>query len=69
MLLDLSMPGMPGSTVRREIRAMAPDLPVAYFTGYALDFAEEADGVIEKPVGYAQLTTSVREILARKKRG
>ncbi|HSO38823.1 MAG TPA: ATP-binding protein [Labilithrix sp.] len=66
VLLDLSMPGMPGSAVRREIRALAPLLPVAYFTGYALDSAEDADGVVEKPVGYAQLTTAVREILARK---
>ena len=37
VLLDVSMPGMPGTAVRREIRAIAPHLPVAYFTGYALD--------------------------------
>jgi two-component system, cell cycle sensor histidine kinase and response regulator CckA len=66
VLLDLSMPGMPGATVRREIRALAPHLPVAYFTGYALDSVDEADGVIQKPVGYEQLTTSVRELLARR---
>ena len=66
VLLDLSMPGMPGPAVRREIRAVAPHLPVVYFTGYALDSAEEADGVIEKPVGYTELTRSVAEILARK---
>ncbi|MBL0219801.1 MAG: hypothetical protein IPQ07_38800 [Myxococcales bacterium] len=45
---------------------LAPHLPVAYFTGYALDFVEEADGVIAKPVGYEQLATAVRDLLARK---
>jgi two-component system cell cycle sensor histidine kinase/response regulator CckA len=67
VLLDLSMPGMPGSVVRREIRAIAPHLPVAYFTGYAIDSAEEADGVLEKPVGYEQLTTLVRQLLDRRR--
>lgn len=66
VLLDLSMPGMPGTTVRREIHALDPQLPVAYFTGYALDSMDEADGVIAKPVNASQLTTLVRDIIARR---
>ena len=68
VLLDVSMPGMPGTAVCREIRAIAPHLPVAYFTGYALDSAEDADGIIEKPIGYDDLTRAVREILGRHQR-
>ena len=66
VLLDLSMPGMPGTTVRREIHALDPHLPVAYFTGYALDSMDEADAVIAKPVNASQLTTLVRDIIARR---
>lgn len=65
VLLDLSMPEMSGTEVRRAIRELWPKLPVAFLTGYAVDSIDSEDPVLEKPIGYVKLTNAVRELLAK----
>jgi CheY-like chemotaxis protein len=65
ILLDLSMPGMSGRLVHDELRRLAPDTPIAYFTGYAREAPGAADAWIEKPIVGDQIMHVVREMLDR----
>ena len=65
VLLDLSMPGLAGREVLRQLKAQAPRLKVIVFTGYIADpgeFAGRAE-LVEKPFSLRQLATVVRRIL------
>jgi CheY-like chemotaxis protein len=65
VVLDLSMPGMPGVAVRAQLRKLCPDIPVVYFSGYALQRSDDVDGRIEKPILPKELLRSVRQVLDR----
>ena len=63
------MPEMLGNEVARQVRAVRPDLPVLYMSGYAqpiLDthgaFANQID-LLEKPFSKATLLTRVRRAI------
>jgi CheY-like chemotaxis protein len=63
---DLSMPGMDGWEVAREVRRRSPRTRIAVVTGYGRDAARTqgdapADTVIGKPFDFAQ----VEEVLAQ----
>ena len=65
VLLDLSMPGMSGTEVNRELREIAPDIKVVLFTGYAPDSqdARAADGIIQKPFTADAIAREIRRVL------
>lgn len=63
ILLDVSMPGIPGPELRRRLRGLVPRARILYFTGYAFDAVDDDDMVIEKPVTEARLLRTVREAL------
>jgi PAS domain S-box-containing protein len=68
-LIDYAMPGMHGADVARAARAMRPDLPVVFVTGYAesqqLDAAVGPDvPVLRKPFTAAELAAAVGSALA-----
>jgi signal transduction histidine kinase/ActR/RegA family two-component response regulator len=69
VLLDMSMPGMSGPEVLREIRKIAPDIPVAILSGYsgqevALHFrGSKVCGFIQKPFKASSLVAAVNTIL------
>jgi PAS domain S-box-containing protein len=65
VLLDVSMPGMPGRELRERIRELAPHARIVYFTGYAFDATDSDDTVLEKPVSQARLLATIREVLDR----
>ncbi|MBI4956584.1 MAG: response regulator, partial [Myxococcales bacterium] len=65
VLLDLSMPDGSGRDVCRAMKARRPRQPVVYFSGYPLDEASEADGVVEKPVGAEALLAAVDHVLGK----
>ncbi len=69
LLTDVVMPEMLGNEVARQVRAVRPDLPVLYMSGYAqpiLDthgaFADQID-LLEKPFSKATLLTRVRRAI------
>ncbi len=65
VILDLSMPGVSGREVLRQLKAQQPRLKVVVFTGYAADPMEFAGlaQVIEKPFSLRQLAAVVRRTL------
>jgi nitrogen-specific signal transduction histidine kinase len=63
VIVDMSMPGLPGRVVCERLKQLYPRLRVAYFTGYAVESLEGADGVIHKPVTNEGLARSLRAIL------
>ncbi|MCC7261579.1 MAG: GAF domain-containing protein [Candidatus Latescibacteria bacterium] len=65
VLLDLSMPGLPGQEVLRCLRLEHPRLKVMLFTGYAPD-STQLEGAVEivgKPFAFANLARVVRKVL------
>jgi DNA-binding response OmpR family regulator len=68
-LLDVIMPKKNGKDVRDAIRAIHPDMPVIFMSGYTADVIREKDiidheGVfLTKPLAPRQLLKKVREVL------
>ena len=71
VILDLTMPGMPGERVLREIRAAWPALPVIIASGYATVESQSswvaagAIGFVAKPYRVQDLAAKLREVLDR----
>ena len=70
-LLDVVMPRKNGREAAEAIRALAPDVPILFATGYAADVLEARGHgspdpeVIAKPISPAELLQRVRERLDR----
>ncbi len=75
VVLDLVMPGIDGSQVFDEIKALRPGLPVLLSSGYAMDDIAEnlmgkgCQGFIQKPFNMAILSEHVRQVLDSKETG
>ena len=65
ILLDVSMPGIPGPELRRRLRELVPRARILYFTGYAFEAVDAEDIVVEKPITEARLLRTVRAALDR----
>lgn len=69
LLSDVIMPGMTGNQVAAHIRAIHPETPVLYMSGYAQPFLAENGTlppdvtIVEKPFTSQQLLTHIRRIL------
>jgi CheY-like chemotaxis protein len=63
VLLDVSMPGIPGPLLRDRLRDLLPEVPVIFLTGYAYQAGDGAL-VLEKPVSAQQLVSAVEAALA-----
>ena len=67
LVTDVQMPGMPGPELARRLRAMRPDLPVLFISGYAEDLIDRPDGeairVLEKPFNADSFAAAVRAAL------
>lgn len=63
ILLDLSMPGIPGAQALPMFRATAPRAPVIVLSGYVPDPAvlSGAAMALQKPVGYRALVDAIRQ--------
>ena len=67
VLLDLTMPGMSGRDVLKELRNKWPQLPVVICSGYLIeevsriDNPDGADGIIAKPYSMSDLVSAVAE--------
>lgn len=73
LVTDLSMPGISGLVLAREVRARRPHLPVVVVTGYVGDHPALADGgtsegfiLLRKPVSSRQLRLCLESILQSK---
>jgi len=73
-LVDYAMPGMHGADVARAARAIRPDLPIVFVTGYAeseqLESAAGPDApVLRKPFTIAELAAAVESSLSPPRNG
>jgi CheY-like chemotaxis protein len=51
VLTDESLPGMPGTAVAREVKALSPDTRVVLVSGFGeVEDSEACDRVLKKPV-------------------
>lgn len=71
LLTDLLMPGMSGRELVGRVRALRPDLPAIYMSGYGDDAAplappEEGVRMLQKPFTGKQLLHAVGEALAER---
>jgi signal transduction histidine kinase/ActR/RegA family two-component response regulator len=70
-LIDLTMPGLNGEQLFRELRRLRPTLPVAVISGYASDaithrfVAEQPDAFLQKPFSAASLLELVGRLAQR----
>jgi PAS domain S-box-containing protein len=70
IITDVVMPNMDGPTMVRAVKAMKPDLPVIFMSGYAEeafrrnDQSSEDIHFLPKPFGLKQLAAKVKEVLS-----
>jgi PAS domain S-box-containing protein len=70
VLLDMTMPVMPGDIAFRKIRSIRASVPVIASSGYdeaeaLMRFGEDIDSFIQKPYRAAQLAAKVEAVLTR----
>ncbi len=65
VILDLSMPGLPGTEVLKRIRKLQPTLPIIILSGHILapEDLKEASWILQKPVSSSQLNAVLDEVL------
>jgi DNA-binding NtrC family response regulator len=74
VLTDLSMPGLDGDRLLREILGIQEDIPVILYTGYPDRMNEEkaqslgASGCLEKPLDFDTLCRSLRRAFEKRSR-
>jgi CheY-like chemotaxis protein len=69
MILDFAMPGMNGAELAKRIRALRPDLPIIFASGYSETAAIRSVGsdrsrVLQKPFKVHELQAALGELLA-----
>ena len=70
VISDISMPGLTGDRLTRELLVVRPDLPVLLISGHAGNVSEEAAGLagargfLQKPVTEKQLFSRIGQIFA-----
>jgi signal transduction histidine kinase/CheY-like chemotaxis protein len=67
ILFDRSMPGWPATRTLAEMRKLAPDVPVLFFTGESVPSAERAlvQGVLQKPLALSVLGETIQRFLRK----
>ncbi|MFH1152484.1 MAG: ATP-binding protein, partial [Pseudomonadota bacterium] len=73
VVTDMTMPGMNGDKLSREIKAIRSDIPVVICTGFSLDISPNdfesmgVEGILMKPVPMKEMGAMVRSVLNKAK--
>jgi CheY-like chemotaxis protein len=71
----MTMPGMTGEGLARELRKIRPDIPIILCTGYSASISEEKamkkgiNAFLLKPVNRGDLAVTLRKVLERQNSG
>jgi two-component system cell cycle sensor histidine kinase/response regulator CckA len=71
LLTDVVMPLQSGPALAAELKALRPDLPVIYLSGYTDDaivhhgLVDRGQAFLQKPIAPAVLTRKIREVLGK----
>ena len=66
VIIDYFMPDMLGDTLARNLRQLAPALPILMLTAYReklVDYGPIADAVLGKPVSIAELRAAIANLI------
>jgi signal transduction histidine kinase len=63
VVTDITMPGMTGDALAKEICRLRPDIPIVLLSGASKRITQERDGLLLKPVTVASLTACLRRVL------
>jgi DNA-binding NtrC family response regulator len=63
VVMDIKMAGMDGLAAAREIRKIAPDVPIIFHTGYPGDYNEDEIDATEKPFDYVLKGEAISRII------
>ena len=68
LIVDFAMPGMDGAEVAREARALRPDLPIIFASGYSETAAIKAvmrdrSRLLQKPFNVRELQAALQDLL------
>jgi PAS domain S-box-containing protein len=65
ILLDLSMPGLPGAQLLPLLRGRAPQIPIVVLSGHVPDASllDQAAAILQKPVSQAELRDALRAVV------
>jgi len=75
VVTDMTMPGMTGAALTREVKAVRPDIPVIVCTGYSALIDEDRaaamgiEGYIVKPVVMKDMARTIRAVLDERRNG
>ena len=75
LVTDMTMPGMTGEGLARELRKIRPDIPIILCTGYSASISEEKamkkgiNAFLLKPVNRGDLAVTLRKVLERQNSG
>jgi PAS domain S-box-containing protein len=69
IITDVVMPNMDGPTMVKHVKALKPDLPVIFMSGYAEEAFRRDEGAgdihfLPKPFGLKQLAAKVKDVLS-----
>ena len=73
LIADITMPGLTGEDLAREVKSLRPDMPIILATGFSANITEESisdigvERLLMKPLLKNEMAQAIRQVLDKKK--